>query len=271
MPLCNVLWRFCACSVRVRSISPCRLVPEVRLFPSLPPALFWPFARRLCPLFSPSCLSRVDPALAGWVGVCMSWKIWTVYFFCIYLSMQGGNVSIAGCPMKRAIRLYHGWYGVWSTLRTCEQTRFPWFSFSSVSVSRRRGMGLSREPHLPNISSISLSSCCGMAPAIWMGRSTLFFSLGLWSDLCCDVERIMIRFYFPDEYLGLGFMSCCFLMGFSSQQITSWSFSSLVCVCIWYTSRDITADRHSTFPRETTRRFVNSQVLSRSQLWDTAI
>ena len=44
----------------VRSVSPCRLVPEVRLFPS-PPALFWSLARRLCPLFLPL-------AFQGWPG-----------------------------------------------------------------------------------------------------------------------------------------------------------------------------------------------------------
>ena len=44
------------CSVFVRSVSPCRLVPEVRLFPSPPCAVF---GRRpvVCPLFSSSCLS----------------------------------------------------------------------------------------------------------------------------------------------------------------------------------------------------------------------
>ena len=56
------------CSVLVRSVSPCRLVLEVRSFPS-PPALFWPFARRLCPLFSSSCLSgltRLRPGVCVW-------------------------------------------------------------------------------------------------------------------------------------------------------------------------------------------------------------
>ena len=39
VPLCNVSWGLGVCAVLVRSVSPCRLVPEVRLFPS-PPALF---------------------------------------------------------------------------------------------------------------------------------------------------------------------------------------------------------------------------------------
>ena len=42
VPLSNVLWGSGVCSVLVRSVSPCRLVLEVHLFPS-PPALFWPW------------------------------------------------------------------------------------------------------------------------------------------------------------------------------------------------------------------------------------
>ena len=56
MPLCNASWGLGVCSVLVRSVSPCKLVLEVRLFPS-PPALFCPLACRWCPLFSSSCLS----------------------------------------------------------------------------------------------------------------------------------------------------------------------------------------------------------------------
>ena len=55
VPLCNVSWGLGVYPVLVRSVSPCRLVLEVRLFPS-PHALFWPSARRLCPFFSSSCL-----------------------------------------------------------------------------------------------------------------------------------------------------------------------------------------------------------------------
>ena len=56
VPLGNVLWGSGVCSVFVRSFSPCRLVLEVRLFPS-PPCAVPALARRLCPLFSSSCLS----------------------------------------------------------------------------------------------------------------------------------------------------------------------------------------------------------------------
>ena len=131
--------------------------------------------------------------------------------------MQGGNVSIAGCPMKRAMP----WL-IWSLinptyLRANPLSMIQFFVRFSFSQTWH---GVKPRTPLPNISSISLSCCC-MAPAIWMGRSTLLFSLGLWSDLCCDVQCIMIRFYSSEDYSGSGFMSCCFLMGFSSQQITS--------------------------------------------------
>ena len=67
VPLRNVSWGLGVCAVLVRSVSPCRLVPEVRLFPSPPCAVFGrlPF---VCPLFSSSCLSgltRLRP------GVCV--------------------------------------------------------------------------------------------------------------------------------------------------------------------------------------------------------
>ena len=50
VPLCNVSWGLGVCPVLVRSVSPCRLVLEVRLFPSLP-ALFLAF----CPSFVSAC------------------------------------------------------------------------------------------------------------------------------------------------------------------------------------------------------------------------
>ena len=73
VPLGNVLWGSGVCSVFVRSVSPCRLVLEVRLFPS-PPCAVPALARRLCPLFSSSCLSgftRSRPGVWVCVGVCV--------------------------------------------------------------------------------------------------------------------------------------------------------------------------------------------------------
>ena len=68
----NVSWGLGVCSVFVRSVSPRRLSLEVRSFPS-PPALFWPFARRLCPLFPSSCLSGLTRLRPG-VCVCVTSK-----------------------------------------------------------------------------------------------------------------------------------------------------------------------------------------------------
>ena len=60
VPLRNVSWGLGVCAVLVRSVSPCRLVPEVRLFPS-PPALFL----AVCP----SCVRFFLPlAFQGWPG-----------------------------------------------------------------------------------------------------------------------------------------------------------------------------------------------------------
>ena len=67
-PLCNVSWGLSVCSVLVGSVSPCRLVLEVRLFPS-PPVLFCPLARRWCPLFFFLLPFSVYPASAGCVCV----------------------------------------------------------------------------------------------------------------------------------------------------------------------------------------------------------
>ena len=67
VPLRNVSWGLGVCAVLVRSVSPCRLVLEVRLFPS-PLRLFWPSARRVSAFFF-LLPFRVDPALAGCVCV----------------------------------------------------------------------------------------------------------------------------------------------------------------------------------------------------------
>ena len=70
VPLCNVLWGLGVCPVLVRSVSPCRLVLEVRLFPSPPCAVL-----ALCPSFVSAFFFplpfRVVPAPAGGVCVCV--------------------------------------------------------------------------------------------------------------------------------------------------------------------------------------------------------
>ena len=70
------------CAVLVRSVSPCRLVPEVRLFPLPPLRCFWPSALRVSAFFF-LLPFRVDPALAG--CVCNIWidvKLLSFSSFC---------------------------------------------------------------------------------------------------------------------------------------------------------------------------------------------
>ena len=70
VPVGHVLWGSGVCSVLVRSVSPCRLVLEVRLFPS-PPALFWPWPVVCVRFFSSSCLSGSTRFRPG-VCVCVT-------------------------------------------------------------------------------------------------------------------------------------------------------------------------------------------------------
>ena len=73
VPLCNVLWGLGVCPVLFRSISPCRLVLEVRLFPSPACAVL-----SFCPSFVSAFFFllpfRVVPAPAGCVCVCVTPK-----------------------------------------------------------------------------------------------------------------------------------------------------------------------------------------------------
>ena len=66
VPLRNVSWGLGVCAVLVRSVSPCRLVPEVRLFS--PPCAVFGRLPVVCPLFSSSCLSGLTRL---WPGVCV--------------------------------------------------------------------------------------------------------------------------------------------------------------------------------------------------------
>ena len=68
VPLCNVSWGLGVCPVLVRSVSPCRLVLEVRLFPP-PLALFLAFCPSFLSAFFFLLPFRVDPAPA--VCVCV--------------------------------------------------------------------------------------------------------------------------------------------------------------------------------------------------------
>ena len=70
MPLCSVSWGSGVCSVLVRSVSPCTLVLEVRLFPS-PPCAVLSVGPSLVSAFFFLLPFRVDPASAGRVFVCV--------------------------------------------------------------------------------------------------------------------------------------------------------------------------------------------------------
>ena len=69
VPLRNVSWGLGVCAVLVMSVSPCRLVSEVRLFPSPPCAVFGRLPV-VCPLFSSFCLSGLTRLRPG-VCVCV--------------------------------------------------------------------------------------------------------------------------------------------------------------------------------------------------------
>ena len=92
VPLRNVSWGLGVCAVLVRSVSPCRLVPEVRLFPSPPCAVFWPSARRVSAFFF-LLPFRVFPGLPG-VCVCNIWidvKLFSFFFPLLPFSNNAGG------------------------------------------------------------------------------------------------------------------------------------------------------------------------------------
>ena len=71
VPLCNVSWGLGVCPVLVRSVSPCRLVLEVRLFSSPPYAVFGLLPVVCVRFFSSSCLSGLTQ-LRPSVCVCLT-------------------------------------------------------------------------------------------------------------------------------------------------------------------------------------------------------
>ena len=117
-PLCNVSWGLSVCSVLVWSVSPCRLVLEVRLFPS-PPALFCPLARRWCPLFSSSCLSGFTRLRPG---------VWCNIWTDVKLLLLQGSYGHLDCN------------GPTKTHPSCCK------NVPAVLFSDRHGKGLSRGP-----------------------------------------------------------------------------------------------------------------------------
>ena len=90
VPLCNELWGLgvCVCSVLVRSVSPCRLVLEVHLFPS-PLRCFGLLPVVCVRLFCSSCLSRLTRLRPG-VRVCV--------FVCVCGCVRArGRACVGGC------------------------------------------------------------------------------------------------------------------------------------------------------------------------------
>ena len=112
VPLRNVSWGLGVCAVLVRSVSPCRLVLEVRLFPS-PPALFWPSARRRCSLFSSSCLSGFTRLRPGVFVYHLNRCKTSLFFFLlsspflILISMQGVDAWSGSHPPTKTLP-FHG-------------------------------------------------------------------------------------------------------------------------------------------------------------------
>ena len=102
VPLSNVLWGSGVCSVLVRSVSPCRLVLEVHLFPS-PPCAVLALARRLCPLFYSSCLSGSTRFRPG-VCVCNIWiDVKPLLFSFFFPSCRGPEASQQDSGQRRRL------------------------------------------------------------------------------------------------------------------------------------------------------------------------
>ena len=111
VPLCNVSWGSGVCSVLVMSVSPCRLVLEVRLFPS-PPALFWPWPVVCVRFFLP--LAFHGRPGSGRVCVCNIWiDAKPLLFFLSFL--QGATGSLHGCRQRSSMQLTRIWSLINST------------------------------------------------------------------------------------------------------------------------------------------------------------
>ena len=131
MPLCNASWGLGVCSVLVRSVSPCKLVLEVRLFPSLP-----------CAVLS------VGPSLVSAFFFLLPFRVGPVPAGCACeTSEQMQNFFLTGCHWLRG--------GAVNLIPSTAQRR-RWFEIvisgliiptylQSVSISGH-GMWLTQEP-----------------------------------------------------------------------------------------------------------------------------
>ena len=113
VPLCNVSWGLGVSPVLVRSVSPCRLALEVRLFPSPPCAVFGLLPVVCVRFFSSSCLSgltRLRPGVCVWCDVCVC-NIWTDVQL-----LQGARGRIDGTGQRRPIYIVVQTYLQFSSL-----------------------------------------------------------------------------------------------------------------------------------------------------------
>ena len=134
VPLCNVSWGLGECSVLVRSVSPCIgwFLRSVCFLPL--PALSWPLARRLCPLFL--FLLPFRPG-SGRVCVCVRAGVCVCVWVCnvwidvkLLQGVPGMHTGLA--PTKTPV--CHLWYR-----RGCSSTYLLFEIYCN-------GTGLSREP-----------------------------------------------------------------------------------------------------------------------------
>ena len=177
-----------------------------------PPALFWPFARRWCPLFSSSCLSgltRPWPGVCVCVCVCNIWIDVKLLFFLFSPSSRGtqhftGTVSNeatsemgypawpAGRTCNAIISILLTWQGAKQrtptntnlVLHGCRNLRFSSASFSTLFAwySYCHGEGLSREPYRDYCQCLRFIWWCLWSR--WSSRST-----SLWS---ANTSRIIV-------------------------------------------------------------------------------
>ena len=87
VPLCTVSWGLGACSVLVRSFSPCKLVLEVRLFPSPALRCFGLLPTVCVRFFSSSCLSGLTRlrCVCVCVFVCLFACLLACLFVCLFV------------------------------------------------------------------------------------------------------------------------------------------------------------------------------------------
>ena len=132
---------------------------------------------------------------------------------------QGGTpVSIACCPTKRAMRLCHGWCGIWSIPRICKT-----FRFHSVWQGAK--------PTTAKLDFHVLHACYILLRLGTSFRRHLIFIYITGSGNCYEWTDVPVgcRYFTFGDLPRLGFMVCLRVMGFRSQRITPVVFAGLLC------------------------------------------